>query len=244
MEHYLMQSLTASKDAHLLSDLKLSFQGEHCQIDHLVMHQHGMIIIETKSLSGQIFVNGKGDCYRITRSGWKMRLKSPIKQARRQRGILLQLLDYNHESLGLSRRLDQIPAQDLDKRFKLIGAVPNSTVIKAVDCTDTSIFRFSEAASEVEQILAQKETRISKSRKLKRVFKPDQLQTISDLLLRTDQASPHQSKHHYPRMLSCLECGSDSVQTRYGCHGSYLKCGRCFAIVSLEGESATVANVA
>lgn len=41
----------------VINELKLEHQGERCQIDHLVLHPHGFVLIESKSISGEVKVN-------------------------------------------------------------------------------------------------------------------------------------------------------------------------------------------
>lgn len=64
------------------------------QIDHLVMHPWGMVIVESKSVTEEVLVNEHGEWTRKYK-GKRHGMPSPIEQARRQGEALRQLLRDN-----------------------------------------------------------------------------------------------------------------------------------------------------
>jgi hypothetical protein len=48
----------------VFNDIRLQHDGEVVQIDHLVVHRHGMVVIESKSVSGEIHVLPDGQFVR------------------------------------------------------------------------------------------------------------------------------------------------------------------------------------
>lgn len=72
------------------------------QIDHLVLHPHGAIIIESKSVSGRVEVKDDGhgaDEWTRVSGGKREGMPSPIQQARRQAEFLRTFLQRNREQL-------------------------------------------------------------------------------------------------------------------------------------------------
>ncbi len=81
-----------SKDLLILNDLRVEFgDGITAQMDHLVIHQHGMIIIESKSVAGKLQVKEDGQWVRWY--GKESRgMDDPIKQAKHQGQTLKRVL--------------------------------------------------------------------------------------------------------------------------------------------------------
>ncbi|MCB1280694.1 MAG: NERD domain-containing protein [Salinibacterium sp.] len=86
------------KNVRVFNDLRLVHNDEAAQIDHLLMHKHGMIIIESKSVTSEIRVNPDLEFERMYR-GKASGMKSPILQAKLQGELLRLLLNANAESL-------------------------------------------------------------------------------------------------------------------------------------------------
>ncbi|MBL9119760.1 MAG: NERD domain-containing protein [Phycisphaerae bacterium] len=93
-------------DVFVINDLRLLLDEEVAQIDHLVIHRHGMVLIESKSVSGEIRIDARKQFVRVTRDGRSQGMPSPVLQASRQADHL--------------RRLLQAHAADLRER-KILG---------------------------------------------------------------------------------------------------------------------------
>lgn len=109
IQHYLDRAFRAPEDIFVFNDLRLAEGGDVCQIDHLVLHRWGLVIVESKSVCGEIEVNEHGECPR--RFGRRSQgMPSPILQAERQREFLRAVLQRHAERLrdrglaGLVRR--------------------------------------------------------------------------------------------------------------------------------------------
>ena len=101
MAHYLRRAFADDKDVLVLHDLRLEVEDETkeaLQIDHLVIHRHGLILIESKSVTGRILVNEHGEWVR-TWSGGSRGMQSPVLQAQRQADLLRKALNANAERL-------------------------------------------------------------------------------------------------------------------------------------------------
>jgi hypothetical protein len=103
MAFYLRREFGDAKDVFVYNDLRLVLNGDVAQIDHLVLHRAGMVIVESKSVCGVVTVNERGEWTR--RSGRHTDgIPSPALQAERQRK-LLQLLLRENERRILNRML-------------------------------------------------------------------------------------------------------------------------------------------
>lgn len=95
---HLRRAFGNESDVVIFNDLRLKYEDENAQIDHLIMHPFGFIIIESKSISGEVRVNATGEWQRSYRDNW-MGLKSPLRQAELQQDILKRLLNNNRTQL-------------------------------------------------------------------------------------------------------------------------------------------------
>ena len=131
---YLHRGLGGSSDFVVLHDLRLVDKEQPevdgrdgvCQIDHLVVHRFGMVIIESKSAVGRITVREDshgGDEWTRVFAGRDVAIPSPIQQVNRQAGFLRAFL-FRHNEV-------------------LLGAMPRGTrtLAKLVKGSDQRTFR-------------------------------------------------------------------------------------------------------
>lgn len=123
LAHYLKRAFGDSKDVFVFNDLRVVRDSEVAQIDHLLLHRSGMVIIESKSVTSEISVNRQGEFVR-TFQGRRAGMPSPIEQARRQAELLRRLLD-DHAASLLPRSLGV-----LQQRF---GAFPIDVLVAISD---------------------------------------------------------------------------------------------------------------
>ncbi|MEL7473593.1 MAG: nuclease-related domain-containing protein, partial [Planctomycetota bacterium] len=113
MAFYLHRAFGASEAVVVLNDLRLidPSQPEHdgragvCQIDHLVLHRFGAIIVESKSVFDEVSVRGDGaggDEWTRRYQGREQGFASPIQQARRQ-GVFLRAYLHQHRASLLGK---------------------------------------------------------------------------------------------------------------------------------------------
>jgi hypothetical protein len=107
---YLHRAFAATPDVCVLNDIRL--QDEHqpdpdgspgtCQVDHLVLHQWGAFIIESKSVCEEILVRpdgSGGDEWARVYQGKPQGMPSPIQQANRQANFLRAYLQRHRERI-------------------------------------------------------------------------------------------------------------------------------------------------
>ena len=110
MAFYLHRAFAASESLYVLNDLRLvdDAQPEHdgragvCQIDHLVLHRHGVFVVESKSVTDEVSVRDDGtggDEWTRRFRGREQGFASPIQQARRQGEFLRAFLQRRREAM-------------------------------------------------------------------------------------------------------------------------------------------------
>lgn len=85
MAHYLSRAFKDAEDILVLNGIRLQSNDDSAQIDHLVIHKYGMIIVESKSAIGTIKVNDYGEWSRVD---YDKGMASPVEQAQRQAEFL------------------------------------------------------------------------------------------------------------------------------------------------------------
>lgn len=109
MAFYLHRDFAIDPKFSILNDIRLVDPDQPepdgrpgvCQIDHLVLHRWGAIIIESKSVTDEVAVrdDGGGDEWTRKFRGRVDGFASPIQQARRQGEFLRAFLQHHRESL-------------------------------------------------------------------------------------------------------------------------------------------------
>lgn len=89
----------ARRDVRLFHDIRLPAtfssgavaEGDYFQIDHLVLHRHGVALVESKSVVGDLNVDRLGQWQRRYTSR-TINIESPVTQVKQQASALLRLL--------------------------------------------------------------------------------------------------------------------------------------------------------
>jgi hypothetical protein len=98
---YLRRAFKDNEQVFVFNDIKLKHNNETAQIDHLIMHTFGFILIESKSITGELTVNKYQEWSRSYNDKW-YGIPSPIKQVELQKDLLKQLLQ-DHDSILLDK---------------------------------------------------------------------------------------------------------------------------------------------
>ena len=99
MAFYLRRAFFEDPDVWVFNDLR--FQrgtDDFCQIDHLVVHRSGFILIESKSVTSKVRILRNEEWERLWNNHWQG-MPSPIKQAERQVDFLRDGLHADREQL-------------------------------------------------------------------------------------------------------------------------------------------------
>jgi hypothetical protein len=104
---YLRRAYKDRDNVMVFNDIRLSHGGESAQIDHLIVYSYGFIVVESKSIRGEVQVNEYSEWSRSFKGQWSG-IPSPIKQAELQLGLLKQLLRaHDSQLLGTLLGLQQ-----------------------------------------------------------------------------------------------------------------------------------------
>lgn len=100
MAFYLQRAFGDTPDVLVINDLRVVLDegGDAAQMDHLIVHRYGMVIIESKSVTSKVKINAQGEWIRWWNGRWKG-MASPVLQAQRQAEALRGLLQRFRESL-------------------------------------------------------------------------------------------------------------------------------------------------
>lgn len=98
MAFYLQRAFRKRDDCFVINDLRVVYDGDVAQIDHLVVSKYGLFIVESKSVHGAISINQHGD-WKRTYSNQIAGMPSPVLQAQEQGRIIKELLRENAKQL-------------------------------------------------------------------------------------------------------------------------------------------------
>ncbi|SHE58929.1 Nuclease-related domain-containing protein [Lampropedia hyalina DSM 16112] len=117
--HYIDSSLKDSANLAVIHDLRLEWEGESAQIDHLVISR-GLIfyLLETKNFSGNLSINEHGE-FTVFYGNIRQGIPSPIQQSKRHEKVLVKWL----EKLGIGGRFGSSP-----QFFHVVLVAPTSTI--------------------------------------------------------------------------------------------------------------------
>ncbi len=123
---HLRREFGDSEQVRIIHDLVIEHGGERAQIDHLVIHPYGFIIIESKSIVGEVQVNAEGEWSRSYKGNWSG-MPSPIRQAELQQDLLKALLsDHVEQLLG---KLLGIQTQIGGREWRTLCAVSSTAIL-------------------------------------------------------------------------------------------------------------------
>jgi len=111
----------------IFNNLRFEKAGDTCQIDHLILHRYGMIIIESKSVTTRVEVNELGELKRWFNNAWQG-MPSPILQAQRQGKFIKDYLEANVETL-LNKKLFGNQSHFTKMPIDVLVAISDSGII-------------------------------------------------------------------------------------------------------------------
>ncbi len=89
---YLSRAFADAEGVAIFNDLRIvDVNKEVAQIDHLVMHPCGFVLVESKSITGKVRINQQKEWVRVSTRG-EEGMPDAVEQARRQRDVLRRFL--------------------------------------------------------------------------------------------------------------------------------------------------------
>ncbi|MFA5629281.1 MAG: nuclease-related domain-containing protein [Dehalococcoidales bacterium] len=248
MAFYLSREFKYSKDVLIINGIRLEMDNDVAQIDHLVIHDYGMIIVESKSVLGEIKINEFGEWQR---TDFNIGLASPVEQAKRQASFLRNYLI--ESGLKPTKELTNIlfGRNTYEKiPIDILVAISDTGVIdRPSDIKNDNVFKADLIPSEINNI-------IKEYKKLDSVLiissKPFPVKLDFDTKneLARFLCSRHTAKGSIPTKnieakrslpiskartgIYCFNCNSDDLSIMYGKHGYYFKCNKCDKTKSIK----------
>lgn len=153
MAFYLQRAFGDDEDFHILNGTRLKKGEDVCQIDHLVVHQYGMVIIESKSVTSKVKINDDGSWERIWDNHWQG-MRSPFIQAKMQADFLRNYLNFHKEQVlmkvrGVQQTFDKMP-------IEVIVAISDSGIIdRSVHPESKFVYKADQVTSKIKEIHAE-----------------------------------------------------------------------------------------
>lgn len=194
MSFYLRRAFKDAAETLVLNNLRLVTDEDAAQIDHLVLHRYGMVIIESKSVTGKVRINEMGEW--IRRFGQYDRgMPSPVQQARRQAEFLKRYI--NPHAAEIRGKLFGM----MQMRFGImpIGvlvAISDSGIIEGSRKTVPEVHKADQIVDEVRALLKE-------HKRINSPFNPDMKEFGDCLKLQElDALSNFLLRHHRPAGLA------------------------------------------
>ena len=124
---YLRPAFKNHESVFVFHDLNITYGGEFAQIDHLVVYKYGFILIESKSITGEVRVNSESEWSRSYHGQWRG-IPSPVKQVELQLALLKELLSANVEKL-LGKLFNKLQTQFGGRKWESLCAISSNAII-------------------------------------------------------------------------------------------------------------------
>ncbi|MBA6294415.1 nuclease-related domain-containing protein [Colwellia sp. MB02u-9] len=130
---YLRRAFKDHDQVFVFNDIKLTHNNETAQIDHLIVHTFGFILIESKSITGEVTVNKYEEWSRSYNGKWNG-MPSPIKQVELQKDLLKKLLkDYDSELLNKLLGIERLQKGFGGRQWEHLCAISSNSIINRDD---------------------------------------------------------------------------------------------------------------
>jgi transcription elongation factor Elf1 len=243
---FLRRAFKDHKQIFVINDFKFTFNKETAQIDHLIVYPYGFVLIESKSIKGEVKVNHLGEWTRSVGKKWSG-MASPIKQVELQQELLREML-FENRSIILGKILG-VKQQSFGMRcWDNLCAVSSHAVIDR----DSMPSDVSKQLVKTEFLVDKLEELMNLKNKVLRAFTLDSRPDFSDDELRSitsffmsqlitakatkkvakkeikQEVAPIVVRTNIKAVLQCKSCGEESnYSPQYGRYGYYIKCNRC-----------------
>ena len=242
MAHYFRRFFGQSPEVDALNYLRIDLGGEVAQMDHLVLHPFGLLIVESKSVAGSVQIKDDGQWIRWFNKQ-PQGMRSPVTQAQMQLMLLKELLEKTVNKKGFFARVQMdvmIAISDSGTiQWPASGALPQ--VCKADQVPDKINQKLAERRVQMPVILSAQHRRVIADF-LCKVHKPlgrapaQEAKVITRLtrppptgappVLPAEQEAVKQTSFVLPPKV-CKHCASRDLEARHGQYGYYLFCKQC-----------------
>jgi len=239
MAFYLKRAFGDDPNVLVLNNMRLLMGDDAAQIDHLLLHEFGVIIIESKSVTSQVIINEHGEWSRLF-DGASKGMPSPVLQAKRQAEFLSRYLEPHTEVLlkkllGIQMTFDKMP-------IHVVVAISDSGIINRPKNNLDELEYVCKADRAVERIREIIDWYRKKNSALismgPYILGKSARERISQFLLfnhtpvksSVPSEAVNKVKTEYSASKSlptCKHCNGTKIEVLYGKYGYYLKCSDC-----------------
>jgi hypothetical protein len=238
VNYFLKRAFSDRKDLRLFKNLRISFDEFNAQIDHLILHKHGFVVVESKSIHGELRVNDCGEWERSFKGAW-YGIASPIQQATLQIEALKRALR-SQDSVLLAKWLGMQKGFG-GRRYDVLIAISSSARVdrKTMPEEISKVVVKSEfLADKVESLLGSSKSLLEKFSAAEPWFTPAEMNSI-ELFLREfevkDAKGLETSTKEQPQTNEQNQSLSDVVETNRAADISlsastnalHVQCKRC-----------------
>ncbi len=247
---FLRRAFKDHRQVFVINDFKFTHNDEVAQVDHLIVYPYGFVLIESKSIKGDVKVNSLGEWTRSYSGKWSG-IASPIKQVELQQKLLRELLHENRETI-LGKILG-IRQQSFGMRcWGNVCAVSSNAVIDRDSMPNDiskQLVKTEFLVDKLNKIMKLKTYAITKLNPFdtRPDFNSAELKSITSFLLaqknngntaknKINQEVPSvEVKASNNAILKCKFCGEISYYTpQHGRYGYFIKCNKCEKNTSMK----------
>lgn len=246
MAFYLRVDFDDSKEVHVLNSVRIELEDGAVQIDHVLVHPWGMIIVESKSVTGKVQIKDDGQWIRWFNDK-SSGMESPLTQATIQAKRLRKHLNRMAKPENF---FDQIPIDVLvavsDKGVILQPKNgPVDGVWKADQIVEKIQMRLSTLKQREKPILVDKHM-LTIGQYLAKVHKPwaptvanrkGAIAAIETPSLITTASEPIRTEEAGAKV--CKHCGKTRLEILWGKYGYYFRCLDCGKNTAIDSRCST-----
>ena len=247
---YLRRTFKDHPLVFILHDFRFTFNNETAQIDHLIVYPFGFVLLESKSIEGEVTVNAEGEWSRSVKSKWQG-MPSPIKQVELQEKLLREMLYQNKHKILPKFMFNLVQQSFGGRKWDQLCVVSSSSIIdrdnipKSISSKVVKSEFIADAVTKIMN-LPRFDSKIIQTLKIdtRPDFSKEELNSICQFLLESDLSqntiySPQQHKSvettSEKPAISCKQCSeTELVAPKYGRYGYYVKCEKCGTNTSMK----------
>lgn len=191
MSYYLRRAFADNQNIYVFNDLRLEFEDDTAQIDHLIFHQHGALIIESKSVTSRVKINEQQEWIRWF-NNQEQGMPSPVLQARRQGDFLKKYLN-KHADILLGKFLGlqtYFGAMSIDT---LVAISDSGIINRPKKMSLAEVCKADQVCDRVRSLLSkqQKDCNLFSFNSQNRSFNKDEVKNIIAFFLKAHKPSPY-----------------------------------------------------
>jgi len=229
MAFYLKRYFDDVQEILVLNGIRLQTDDDAAQVDHLIIHPHGLTIVESKSVHGKVQIKDDGQWIRWFNGNQSKGIASPITQARLQEKFFRKALGRasKNEALFASLPIDIFVAISDDGVILWPQSGPVSGVCKADQVPDLilAINNNRKQSAEPEKLTDTNRRRIAEylvavNSPLRKDGAPAQASPAVTPAPIAEPTTPPNTEH------KCKHCGSSEIEIRYA-YSYFFFCLKC-----------------